>query len=347
MSANTAKTGEKRVHPLITKTAHGIRDWGEWLDLWEAAESFQTLNGLLHVGFSVNLPWRTEDRENGKDWHDRVLFYLQVADRWKEHGWCVTESEANERFFIGLNEKGEGVHKNAGELRGKLSEKAFAMLAGHFFNAELWDLYEHRKFFWIWNGIGSSERLLAELAHFFRLDGSAVLGSRMVNLGWRDQSHHEVRAEKFLKNFATYLWEWQTGEPWTGDEEKKRAHRERVAAHHARLGAAKLWVVESLDALHQLSFLERWMDRLDKPVLGKLQEIAMRTELKSYSHPVKDHRKVATLEEACYAGSDAAWLLARHKLLTREGKRLRSIQEAQEERDKAEQKIKKLSAQAT
>ena len=76
-----------------------------------------------------------------------------------------------------------------------------------------------------------------------------------------------------------------------------------------RIEASKVWMVEVLACLGKPELLNPWLSRLSRPCVAKLHEIAMRAELKSYSHPVNEDRPVANMGEALVAGSAAAWLL--------------------------------------
>jgi hypothetical protein len=98
-----------------------------------------------------------------------------------------------------------------------------------------------------------------------------------------------------------------------------------------------------LHYLRKLWLLRKMMFHLDKPCLDKLKEIAMRAKFDSYSHPVDRSRPVTSLDEACYAGSEAAWFLKEYELTMAQHRRLKSIQKAEQTKKEADDKIRKLS----
>ena len=84
------------------------------------------------------------------------------------------------------------------------------------------------------------------------------------------------------------------------------------------------------------------MLELDKACLAKLKEIATRTEIRLRGFG--GTRPVASLDEALYCDSEAAWFLAVHELKTREHARLEAIREAEEKKADADRKLEKLTA---
>jgi hypothetical protein len=113
----------------------------------------------------------------------------------------------------------------------------------------------------------------------------------------------------------------------------------------ARLEIAQPWMIEVLNWLGRLNVLERWILELSETCLAKLKEIALRSKLSEYhpQHQVKKSRTVLTVDEACFVGSPAGWLLKRRELMERVHARLTAIREAERERDAAEQKLEELT----
>ncbi|MBI1960919.1 MAG: hypothetical protein HYS43_01465 [Candidatus Liptonbacteria bacterium] len=339
------------VHTLLTREIRPIRNWHEWLALWQAADNLQWMESLLHVGFGISLE-RAQYGEQEYSGFDRVMFYLTIADGW---GWTGRHSlelptDGDAKYRVGYDSNWHLVEKSARELRQQLARKAFDMLCLNFFKVELTEEVRGR-FNGFWERLVASERLLPATQHFFRAEkdryGDDV---RIRNLSGRDErSHNEQQAVNFLLNLARFLWMRREPElRYYSDEKRAEAEeeRKRLAETRARVDAAKPWMVEILVALDKLDMLQEWIFQLDEACLAKLKEIALRNKLSRYQHPVMEDRPVATLDEARYLGSSAAWFLARHEVMTREHKRLEAICDAKRTKAEADRKIEKLTAKA-
>ncbi len=77
-------------HPLIVKRFTRVSDWGNWRRLWDEAQTYEQLLGLLHVGLDVS--------RYKHDWQDPILFYLALADDWK----TGQSSSAHEKTTLNL-----------------------------------------------------------------------------------------------------------------------------------------------------------------------------------------------------------------------------------------------------
>jgi hypothetical protein len=79
-------------------------------------------------------------------------------------------------------------------------------------------------------------------------------------------------------------------------------------------------MVEVLVALGRLEVLRKYLLELlePDPCLAKLKEIALREHFSNHHNLVREDRPVASLDEACYLGSEAAWLLKEYELMTKE-----------------------------
>ena len=271
-------------------------NWQSEFQKWQIATDPIWMKGFLHEGFGLPLgPCKPNEKEY--DIIDRLIFYFVIADNWVD-------------FFGNQSDK-----KQLNAIREQLARKAFNVLCLNFFNMESFDS-GHTTPKWIWEGTVVSERLLPVIQNFFRVEEGQRDKKMIVrNLSIRDdgRSHNEQHAVGFLLNLARFLWTWKYSPcDLTGAKQKI------IDERYARINAAKPWMIEVLAGLNRLEVLQKWMYKLDDSCLLKLKEIAMR-------HTVTDglgHRQVTTLEEACYAGSSAAWFLKRHEIVAKEAGRV-------------------------
>lgn len=332
------------VHPLLTREMRPIRNWHEWLEHWNKADNFQWMESLLHTGFGVPIE-KSAYGEKEYGIIDRYIFYFSIADNWND-SWMFRYHKSEEiEYSVGQNPNGTMAKKTASELRQRLALKAFDMLCLNLFKAELKTEYRVvPEFTYTWERVIMSEQLLPVIMNFFRPKKSEFdVRVDILNLPNRNnqKSHNEQQAIQFLLNMAKFLWELKTPGRYLRqtDEEYKKWSVETLV----RLDKSKPWMIEVLAELGKLDVLSRWILELDKACLAKLKEIAMRNRVFGVREPgEKEDRLVSTLDEACYLGSKAAWLLKEHELKLREKKRLNAIAEAEQKKAEADRKLKEL-----
>ncbi len=348
------KERESLVYNLLNREIQPIRNWNEWLERWLLAATIEEMLGLLHAGFNVPLE-HSRYGEKEYDNIDRAVFYLTIADGWADNDLLKTptDRELGERECrFGRDQHGNRVHRTASELRQVVALKAFDILCLNFFRTELKKEGRYGESFGrFWEQGVASNRLFPVILDFFRTEELKAYEMlwldrvRIRNLTCqRECSHNEELARNFLLNLARFIWEWKETDVRLGyGEDQKKAIEKRDAEMRARLDAAKPWMVEVLVSLGGFDLLREWMLELNKPCLDKLKEIALRNKLDECLHPVTKDRKVATLDEACYLGSQVAWLLKEHELKVSENKRLNAIREAERKKEEANRRIKELT----
>ncbi|MCX6786572.1 MAG: hypothetical protein NTU85_02000 [Candidatus Kaiserbacteria bacterium] len=352
MSTSTLKKdGQGEViHTLLTREIRPIRNWYEWLLLWAKTETIEEMLGLLHVGFNVSLEKETPG-ELEYDEVDRIIFYFTMADGWADGPSLRLPNDGNKEYRTGFDLNGWVIKKRPFELRQQLAKKAFDMLCMNFFKTELRDdrAGSSPEFQTEWEKIVTSKRLFPIIQKFFEVKDLPVNGMvKIRNFSERNEkrSHNEQLVVKFLLNLTEFVWEWKEDEiPWfTPDKEKERVENQNVEMH-SRLNSSKPWMTEVLIGLDEIDTLARWMIKIDENCLSKLRVIAFSTELRKFKkHPVKRDRRVATLEEACFAGTPAAIFLKTRELVMREHTRLTKILKAEQVLEKASRKVEELTA---
>lgn len=319
------------VNPLLLKKPRPIRNWCEWLELWEEAKTFQEMLGLLHVGFDVSLVQAVYNEEKF-DQIDRIRFYLAVADGYADSCRFRSEEDRGSISTIGYDANGFGIKKSPSEVCQLVARKAFDVLCQNFFKMELRGGGKGGDLFGAgWENIVASERLFPLITSFFRLEG--YRSGLVRNLPRWSLKRHEEIVLGFLLNLARFLWGREKQEAdrcyYYGDGPIAEERRPCSAEIQARINEAKPWMIEVLNFLGNLEILEEWMLELDEACLDTVQKIAMRSELSRGSFPVKDDRLVGSLDEACLVGSKAAWFLKRRELKLKELQRLEEIREAE------------------
>jgi hypothetical protein len=326
---------------LLTREILPIKNWHEWLARWEDAKDFQWMESLLHVGFTIPLEKRAYG-EKEYDEVDRNRFYLSIADGWADARLLELPTDGDKRYLIGYNPSWNRIEKTLPEIRQQLAQKAFKMLCLNFFKVGLTAGGDHGdEFNQIWQRSIVSERLFPSIQHFFRVVNN---GSSIPNLSsWRkEELHAQEEAVAFLVKLAKFMWGWREPTACHYDSDKEQA-MQRFASMRARIDVAKPWMIEVLVSLKYFEVVRARILQLDQACLAKLREIALRNELRRYIHPVAKDRLVATVDEACFAGSEAAWLIKEHELMIRENNRLKAIREAEERKEAAEEEIEGLT----
>lgn len=339
-----AKPVEVSAHEDFMREVRPLRDWDEWLKLARVAVTLDQKLGLLHGAFNVDMGMEQSFR--------RLEFFFRVADGWTNSSLFMTKgiSSFNEpKYKVGYDKQGFPMERSESEQRQKLARKAFDVLAASFFkmpeiSSDCPDRGD-REIAWI-NAVVSGP-LFPIIQNFFRIDEERRHGSGICNLSHANlRSHNEKQAVEFLLKLSKFLWTWQESsiDHWNSEEEKEQKKKENIRMH-ARIDAAKPWMINVLSELGELRLLEKRLLELDRTSLSALRRIALQNELTRLrrADPVIKDRRVATLDEACYAGSQAGWLLKKHELLTREHKRLVTILEAEEKKRKAQREIERLT----
>lgn len=314
-------------------------NWHAAVVCWNGTRYFQWKESILHGGFNLSLR-KCDYQEPEYDQIDRLLFYLSAADGWNNH--CLLERPGDKdiQYDLGLTTEGRTIRKSPSGLRQQLARKAFDMLCLNFFNLELKQYRDGHNT--EWERIVFSEKFLPQLINFFRVEQEKYGDDFIIrNLSHGSgQSHNEQLAIDFIFSMVKFVWEWK--EPYLCGCDRDKTGKYYKALRQ-RIDSAKPWLIEILNWLGKLHLLDELILKLDDPCLVKLREIAWRSELDDIYHPVDKDRPVASLEEACYVGSAAAWLLKRHELMTRVHRRLEGVLMAQRAKKRLDERIKKLS----
>jgi len=328
-----------------------IRTWPEWLKLAQAATTFEQKLGLLHVGFDVevhaNNKWALPGELTSTD---RLKFYFGTADGWTDASHFRYEGllwSEEETYHTGRDKNHNAVKRTVSDQRQLLARKAFEMLARNYLRPMLhWlENTNHRdRDEDVWTRRFVLDPAFLMLQEFFAIEKGGV---RNLSGPYRDRTPSEELAVEFLLKLPKLLWSWQEDEINSYDNAETKAEKEhdnQVARQ--TVAAAKLWIIEVLAELQELDLLKPWLiDDFDETCLAKLKEIALRRELRQNFHHVQKDRRAATIDEACFAGSEAAWLLKKRDVMVRENDRLRDIRHAQRERDEADERVRKLTGQ--
>lgn len=334
----TQSTPEFPINPLLTKKFFPICNWHEWLERWENAKTYEELMGLLHVGYSVSLD-RYQGDERKYYWTDRHHFYFSVADGWVSSYYLLqTSTDDSREFQIGYLKNGGSECLPIHKLRGKLALKAFDLLCVNFFDPDMRPKSDgDREFMWRWQMVVADDRLFPTLMSFFRpeKDGN-VRNMRREFI----KPPHGKNTHFFLKTLTTFLWSWREVEISDHTSNKEEVASANIKMR-TRVESAKVWMVEVLAFIGELGCLESVVTELSAECLAKLKEIALRTELREYQ-VVSDSRKVTTLDEACYAGSQVAWFLKRYELKKTVRERLLAIRAAENRKKEAQKELQEL-----
>lgn len=316
---------------LSKREIRRTKNFHEWLERWQSAETLGELLGLLHEGFEVSLEASAYGEPNYKI-ADRLAFYLFVANGWTSAYTIESDSPSGVRQIV--------------------AQKAFNMLAQNFFkNGEAQKISEY----WredrsgsFWKDIVRLEQVFNAILYFFKIEKKRFGdGLEIPNLPHRrERSHAEQIAFNFLMNFVDLIWEWRDPEieSWCNEEERTKM-KKYVDEIRERVDGAKPWTIEVMEIFDRLDLLRARFPLLDGIALVKLREIAMRQNISEFRHPVTNSRPVISLDEARFVGSRAAWLISEYELIKRERARLEQIRSAQREIEEANEKLKRLEEQ--
>jgi hypothetical protein len=306
-------------HTYKTKEIGAIGYWSKFLEDWNNAKTVDTMLGLLHRGFTVSLG---RDSYNGRDYSesDRLKFYFTVAEGWSDASLLrLTRDEGT--CFIGYGPNGR-IHKSQSEIWQTVAQKAFDMLALNLFSKMPDVNNEFRAQMWLEM---VSDELFPAIQAFFRVDEEGEMPNGIPRYKEKFPHSWEICLQ-FILDFTKFLWSWSP-KPFKTQQEEDLKTQSRIAE-------AKLLTVGVLASLHQLDVLDKWVP-LDEQCVAKLKEIAMRARL-GYVN------KVETIDEACLAGSKAAWLVKKCELISHEKARLEKIREAEAAAKEATDRLKSL-----
>lgn len=339
------------IHNLFSREIRPFHNWKEWLDRWQAAVCIEEMLGLLLVGFNVSLENHVYG-EKKYDLIDRLIFYFTIADGWDNHYLLEVPGEEKRKYGFGCDKDGYVTEKGQSELRQVLAQKAFNTLCLNFFKANLkkCDMTEREKnqSKYFWETVIFSEQLFPVIQNFFRAEkeecGNDFRIRNLSNGSYRleHQSHNEQQTLNFLLDMATFIWEWREREVYSHSSHKDDEIKWNVEMR-SRVDESKPWMIELLAGFNKLGLLRKWILELDNECLAKLKEIALRNKLSRHLYPVGEDRLVATIDEACYAGSEAAWFLKEHEIKTKENNRLEKIRTAEQAIEKADRELKNLT----
>jgi len=303
---------EEEPHQLMAKNIGCIVDWKEWRKLWQEESRADFLHSLLHFGFEV----KTYDE---KEVIDRVCMYLDLANG--AFDYRTFRSYPNDRF-MGYNRFDKEITTYQ-DLRYIISQKAFQMLCQHLFK----NTSEDDKPSWIWPVV--LPQVFSKLSWFFRVDNEY---QDIYNLS--DVTGHNAKiAKDFAREFCFFAWkcdEFPLADRLS-DEIRETFRKARPS------------MIEIMFGLKELPFLleEERYRTFDEECEKKLEEMALSHELYLFPHAVVKH-KPGTIEEACFAGSQAAQVLILLRKIQEQGALYDKLAELEEQRHDAEEQIKKL-----
>lgn len=321
--------------------------WHTWLQLVRNATTFGQKLGLLHEGFEVEMTGAPYGMKKYTEM-DRLVFYFGVADGWTDHNHFRPSGmswQDEPEYYVGYDKNGNHLKRSESQQRQQLARKAFSMLISKFFVEQTWieqaSYNSHRD--------GHGEELIRRflvspqfqaIQQFFKLEERGI-----HNLTSHDDRHpQKEKVIEFLLKLPPLIWDWTEEEiPSYASKEDGEKTRLRNLATTSIVATAKLWMIEILSDLERLDLLEQWLGDFDEPTLKKLEEIAMRAKFPGHNFVTSKSRLVASLDEACYLNSPAAWLLKKNALKVAEFARLSAIREAEEVMDRATRKIATLT----
>lgn len=328
--SNALPTVEIPFQRRFLQSVRPPENWEEWLEIaTRGDQTFYEKLGHLHGIFNVQMGRHREYDIEKQEYppyreSERLILLFEIADGWADPANFDWRS-SGERFsgagyrneertyFVGYG-RGNTHIRTESEQRQALARKAFDLLCANFFKTSVLERPQDREVadealaYRIVSG-----PLLPALKRFFRIEEG-----RIRNLSRHDdrRTDGEKHAVNFLLNLSKLLWEWKDLPiRWSGSDEEKAQQEKENATMRALVLEARPWTIEILARLGKLDLLVKQVLAMDTACLDKLAEIAMRAELRSYQHPVMKDRKVATIDEACYAGSQAAWLIKCHEIM--------------------------------
>lgn len=334
--SNPAAPEEPAVHDLFSRDVRPPYNWHEWLTRWNVAKTTPEVLGLLHCGFDVNMGRHYGEPEYSVE--DRLAFYLRIANGWHDSELLRTPEERKSNDY------------GSAEARKPFARKAFDIVCQRFFKQS--EKYSVNEKNW-WVDWILSEKVLTALQNFFRVekkylhvpDSDNVVVRNLPERPFQsDFPHQEKLAVNFLLQLNEALWQWEEKDYFWLGEKYKLAQQEHDAKIRTCIDAARLWMIEVLCELEELNALRKHMLELSDAHIKKLTEIALRgKEFFEHESGLSNGMKATTLEEALYLGSPEALLLLERKAKMAVKARLKSIREAEQVKQEAEQKLKELT----
>ncbi len=295
-------------------------DYESWLEAYNKASTIGEKIGLLHRGF----PRR-------HDWAPAIQFYLSEAEGHSDLNpdYFLTDEEKKERFL-----RAQALGKLGGE-RQRVAKKAFDVLVSEIFKDTRGKMDATPS----WQPLIEGEGALAAVLHFFRIDED----HRFVNLTHSVAEHKREVVREFLFSLARYGWEPSA----TRDQYESSWAKNLYVSFRPQF-------IEVLCGLGRLDYLQNRKDIEERSAIGeleleKLTELAMAREL-YFSGAIwhssgSRHFKPETIEQAAYAGSQAAQvaILLRERLKVQ--KHFREIADAYRRRKAADQELGRLAGE--
>lgn len=338
------KEEDSKVATFLLKQIRTYRNWHECVMEFLTTDVKQRKISALHEGYNTSIersygggldePTYTEE--------DRAIFYLKVADGYKQVWDHQIPEDEGKKFYDGFDKFGQTEWKVPTQLRQEVALKAFIILCQNFFNLVLYYAKDIRQFDGRWESFIVSEKLFPSIQNFFRFKKQPDGDINVRNLPYgKELSHNEQIVVTFLKNLAIFLWEgWKEREVegYLGIEYRKRTE-EANASRARNILNMKLWMIEILSQLREINLVEKWLPTFEPACLEKMREIAMRATLSPGKHPVKQERKVNSVAEAVLAGSRSAKIIALHEIAVNEINRLKPILDLECEIEHAQRKL--------
>jgi len=324
----TQQEDVKVVHPLLEKKVDCIVNWTEWKQLWGAESRADILHSLLHVGFEVS----AGSDENAID---RILLYLEIANGCFDYH-TFEESGGPDHgrpFYSNLVRFGKKIEGSQG-LRRMLSQKAFQVLCQRLFKNTFEE--QHRVPSWVW--YISAPQIFSKLLWFFRLDRDGRIFNLGGLIGPRDISVNNGEiAKQFVQEFCLFAWdcEKEIFYDQLSDETKNMFRQSRPSMIEILSGLGKL----------DLLFRDERYRTIDEECEKKLEYLALAFDF--YLPSPKDgkfHRKPETLEEACYARSQAAQVLILLRVMRKQDALFKKKHELKAQLRDAENQLQELAS---
>jgi len=307
----TQQESPKAVHPLMAKEIRWISDWSKWKKYWEKESQAEILHSLLHFGFDV-------DARNTEEAIERICLYLDIADGC----FCL------DTFYVNFREDHSGprwVDHSKG-VRRALSEKAFQTLCQKFFKDSRREGYSDVP---SWVPYAAVSEIFSKLLRFFRVDKRGNIS----NL--RGEGHNVEIARTFAAEFCFLAWKCDDYPPYY------QALSDEVAETFRQ---AKPQMLEIMWGLGKLDFLlksERYRT-LDEKCEQKLEELALSLD-GNFPDGGRFFRKPKTVDEACYANSQAARVLILLRIMRDQESHFGELRDLTEQSRIVEQRIKELN----
>lgn len=290
-------------HPLFSRKIRNIIDWKEWLDLWQKANTFEELYGLIQTGFNCGT-YADDSLE------DRICFYFDLADGY------------NNEISAQLTGDSRKNQKNIESL----AKKAFGVLCDNFFASD----NEQRQP--LWKRFIAKEKIFKKLLWFFRPTGFGVENNFPSAIYTSSKKEFGIINE-FLANFYTYVLKYKPEVSFTGVKKELEVTVEKMLAE------ARPFIVAMMEESGHLKILMDKEINLDDDSMAQLYRMSM---TKHWSFNVARIDEYSSLEEAIYFGSRPAVYYKIMQIKKEEAERQKKIKELENQKRIAESELKKL-----